>query len=86
MNSSLQRDRTLIYPRGKAISLQTERMDGVGDGNRTLAKLKTNDLNRARVTPNASSDCICAVIVPRLYPCFFSLRFPVFSKERGGGL
>jgi len=48
-------------------------MSGVGDGNRTLAESKTNDLNRARVTPNALTEHICAAIVPEWYPDY-SLR------------
>ncbi len=35
MIESLQRECTLTYPRRKAISMQSLRMDGVGDGNRT---------------------------------------------------
>ena len=45
----------------------------MGDGNRTLAESKTNDLNRARVTPNALTEHICAAIVPEWYPDY-SLR------------
>ena len=35
MSRSLQRDRTLIYPRAETICLIASRMVGVGDGNRT---------------------------------------------------
>lgn len=40
----------------------------MGDGNRTLAKLKTNNLMRVRVTPNAPIEQIWAVFVPESYP------------------
>ena len=42
----------------------------VGDGNRTPAELKIKNLIRARVTPNAPTEHICAVIVPLTYPRF----------------
>ena len=35
MNRSLRRNCTLIYPWGKAICIELNRMAGVGDGNRT---------------------------------------------------
>jgi len=38
MNSSLQRECTLIYLCGEVISLPTCRLAGVGDGNRTHSK------------------------------------------------
>ena len=70
MNRSLERECTLTYLHVEAIFMQLLRMAGVGDGNRTLAKLKTKHLNRARVTPNAPTEHICAVTIPLTYPHF----------------
>jgi len=45
---------------------------GVGDGNRTSAELKTNNLIRARLTTNAPTQFIWAETVPVTYPRFLS--------------